>query len=282
MTGAHVLQVTVEDIRKKNRTLYDCTSGPIWRRVVYEAVHDGDEFINLGGRRMLDRIAGRVGLAKGASVLEFGSGRGATCRYLAEAHDCAVTGIDMNPRQVEASRAVRPTKGSVRFIDADFLEWPPDGSYDAVLSLDTFMLLADPAGALATARRALRDGGSVCVSAIAAGPALDARLREWLWASDGMLTLLEPEVYGRLVAAAGFERVALDDLTGDATTASARMVSALDEIRDALAAGAFEEWRDAADIYLDAFRRGALRYVLVTGALPASDAGGEPSSTAGP
>ena len=279
MTYVALQRVTANDVRRKNRTLYDHTSGPIWRRVVYDGVHDGREFINLGGRRLLDRIIAVAAIRRGASVLEIGCGRGATCRYLADACGCTVTGIDINPHQVEAAHAAGLARDGLRFIDADILEWQPDRPYDAVVSIDTFMLLPDPARALATARRALSQGGSLSVSAIGAGPALDESLREWLWTSDGMLTLLDPDAYARLCQDAGFDRVSVEELTDDAIDASARMVIALDEARDAILAregrAAFDDWRGAADIYLHAFRTGALRYALVAGAAPRVRNGGE-------
>ena len=45
------------EVLQKNREIYSETSSPVWYLAVYGPAHDGWEFINLGGRQVLDRLA---------------------------------------------------------------------------------------------------------------------------------------------------------------------------------------------------------------------------------
>lgn len=262
------------EIARKNRELYDETSGPVWQLAVYGPVHDGWEFINLGGRVILDELGNRAGLGPGDAVVELCSGQGATCRYLAERFGCDVTGVEMNPRQVERARrrlAEGPAGAAarVRFVEADVLGWREPGAFDAAVSLDSMMLIGDVPRALANARASLRPGGRLMVVTIAAGPRLDEGLRRLAWETDGMVSLLAAEDYAGLFREAGFERVETVDFTPLAVESSLKMAEALEGRRDELVRAEGEEgyrgWRELGQVYLDAFRERKLTYQLIAG-----------------
>ena len=99
MTTTYHRPVSDAELLEKNR-IYDTAADDIWRRVVYDPVHDGWEFTNMGGRHVLDYVGRLAQASPGRRVVELCSGLGDTCRYLARVFDCEVTGIELNPRQI--------------------------------------------------------------------------------------------------------------------------------------------------------------------------------------
>src|SRR5271165_768045 len=78
-------------------TSYDNADDPLWRLLVYEPVHSGREFINIGGARVLDAIASKLKPQTCLRLLEIGSGLGANCIYLGTKCGYDITGVDANP-----------------------------------------------------------------------------------------------------------------------------------------------------------------------------------------
>jgi cyclopropane fatty-acyl-phospholipid synthase-like methyltransferase len=258
---------------RKNRELYDQTSGLVWRLAVYDAFHGGWEFINLGGRALLDTLARRARLGPGKEVLELCSGQGATCRYLAQHYGCGVTGVEMNPQQVRRAReslAAAPPHVArlVRLVEDDVLCWHPQRRYDAVYLIDSLMLIEALPALLGKVHATLRPRGLLMVSVIVAGPVPDEGLCRYAWEMDGMIGLRTPREYADRLEAAGFTAITCDDVTALAVESSATMATALDrhreEIEGAQGADMYRAWKEAGEIYLAAFRQGKLGYLLAT------------------
>jgi sarcosine/dimethylglycine N-methyltransferase len=261
-------------VARKNSELYDETSGPVWQRAVYEPVHDGWEFINLGGQRLLDTIAQCINLGTGHEVLEMCSGLGATCRYLAERYGCKVTGIEMNPRQVEGARArlseVAPHVAQrICIIENNVLDWRASRRYDAVISLDSLMLIANLPRVIENSYHSLRPGGLLQVATIVAESSLDDDLRKFAWEMDGMISLSTVEEYQEILQAAGFVEIEFRDFTHLAIESSLKIAAALernkDEIVRAQGETVYQGWFDVGSVYLSAFREGKLGYQLIAG-----------------
>lgn len=267
------LTTTRETLLRKNRELYDSTSDPMWRIVAYEPLHAGWEFINLGGCWLLDETARRAPLTAASRVLDLCCGQGAAARYLADRTGCAVVGLDLNAAQIRAARArlLQPSRFRtlrVSYFQADALEWRDAIAYDTVICLDALMLIPDANALLETARAALRPGGMLTLSTIGAGTALDDRLRRFAWEVDGMATLPATRELDSALAAAGFSRIEVEDITPRAIAASETMRAALDGSRSLLVAShgerAWAGWYQTNDVYLGAFASGALRYLFAT------------------
>lgn len=262
------------EIAAKNSELYDETTGPIWELAVYGPLHDGWEFINLGGHRLLDLLVERSGLGPGAAVAELCCGQGATCRLLAERQGWRVTGVEMNPRQVERAReglaGLDPEVAArIEIVEADALAWQPADPFAAVFSLDSLMLIPDPEAFLVAARRALAPEGFLLASTLAAGPEIDDRLRRFVWEVDGMITVRSPDELRELARSTGFPDAAVDDLTPLAVEASERILEGLEGAREEIVRREGEDgyrgWYEGGEVYLDAFRDGRLAYALLTG-----------------
>jgi ubiquinone/menaquinone biosynthesis C-methylase UbiE len=122
-------------------------------RLVRQAEHWRDELILSGTE-----------LAPGTRLLEVGCGVGAVLGILGEAFPgVALSGIDVEQRQVEAARAHLGGLGvDADLRQADALALPyADGSFDHVWMMWFLEHVADPVAALREARRVLVDGGAL-------------------------------------------------------------------------------------------------------------------------
>ena len=80
-----------------------------------------------------ERMLRLVGAAPGQSYLDFGCGNGAAAIHLASKLSLKVTGIDVDPEQIEAARARSEETAKVRFLTADGTELPfDDNEFDFV------------------------------------------------------------------------------------------------------------------------------------------------------
>jgi cyclopropane fatty-acyl-phospholipid synthase-like methyltransferase len=271
-SGIFRAHASADEVVLKNRELYDETSGPVWDLAVYGALHDGWELINLGGERLLNTLAQRSGLGAGAVVADLCCGQGAACRWLAERCGWRLTGVELNPRQVQRARAaleeLEPEVADrIEIIEADVLAWRPERRFDAVFSFDSLMLLPDAAAFLATARASLRPGGLLLVSTLLAGPRTTDRVRRFVWEVDGMITLLTAAELAALAAEAGLEEPVVEDLRDVAVESSETMLEALAAAREEIVAREGEDgyrgWYEGSKVYLDTFRDGRLAYGLL-------------------
>jgi len=95
-------------------------------------------FVNGAGRsrrvaEYAKRMLGLVGAAPGQSYLDFGCGNGAAAVHLASKLGLKVTGIDVDPEQIEAARARSPQAPNLRFLTADGNKLPfDDNEFDFV------------------------------------------------------------------------------------------------------------------------------------------------------
>jgi SAM-dependent methyltransferase len=103
-----------------------------------------------------------------ARVAELGCGQGWASLAVSRAYPSArVDGFDLDEASVAEARAAAEREGladRVRFEMRDAAELADAGPYDLVLILETLHDLARPVEALAGARAALADGGSVLVA----------------------------------------------------------------------------------------------------------------------
>ena len=122
-------------------------------------------------------------------MLELGAGTGETGFEAAAilGEDGRLISTDFSPEMVEVARRRGSELGlgnvDYRVIDAERIELD-SGSVDGVLCQSTYMLVADPAAALAETRRVLRPGGRLALSVWGA-PERNP------WASIGGMILVE-------------------------------------------------------------------------------------------
>lgn len=258
---------TDEAMLLKNREIYDHSDDEIWQRAVYEPVHDGWHFTNIGGRRVLDRIAAYAQLDPGKSALDLCCGSGAALRYLALTYGVSATGLDINPSQISRARERTADLDRLRFVEADATNWQSEGSYDLAFALDSLTLISDTGGLFATARRALVDGGTFTVADVVEGPRLSESMRTFASQEDGIVTLATASAIADMMADSGFDRI---EISTDNAEAVRVFTLIHDKVHSAdgwddLPADRVASWRELSSRYLAAFRSNELGYATVTG-----------------
>ena len=145
---------------------------------VWEAMAAGWEerhgWFEAAARPVTERMLQALRVRPGETILELAAGTGVVgfTALAALGGDTRLIVSDFATAMVEAARRQGAALGfehvEYRVLDAEALELP-DESVDGVLCRWGYMLLADPARALAETRRVLRDGGHVSC-AVFAGP----------------------------------------------------------------------------------------------------------------
>lgn len=101
-----------------------------------------------------------VGFAPGLSYLDFGCGNGAAAAHLASKLGLKVTGIDVDPEQIEAARARSNETTNVRFLTADGTKLPfGDNEFDFVATHMVTHHIPDWQNALDQMLRVLKPNG---------------------------------------------------------------------------------------------------------------------------
>jgi SAM-dependent methyltransferase len=260
------------DILEKNR-IYDHAADLIWRLAVYEPVHDGWEFTNIGGSHVLDFIGHQAQLGPDTEVVEFCSGLGDACRYLAVKFGCRVTGIDMNIQQIQHARAklarMHPERARhIHFEHSDVLAWQPPKRYDVVFALDSLILINGTLHVLKKAHETLKPQGLLVLAETLAGPHITDEICQRVWDMDGFISLLKPSEYMGMLAEAGFTSVVLEDMTDGAEACFETISVAVRQQKKSLMATAgleaYKDWQRSADRYKQWFHQRVLLYTRIS------------------
>lgn len=257
-----------------NRRLYDDTASAVWQLAVYDPAHGGQSFINMGGVGLLRRMIDLVGITTTSHVADLCCGTGAPAVWLADAAGCQVTGVEINPRQAARARDLVRTRNLDNLVtieQADVTRWRSCRRFDAVLSLDSMMLIADWSALLETIRAALYPKGMFLASTILACE-LDKSQRQLLWEEDGLISLPSPEVAVAGLRASGLRQVQVLDLNDVALECLLQIDNALrlrsTDIERLEGKNGYQVWREMSALYIDLFRTGRLRYSLLTANSP--------------
>jgi SAM-dependent methyltransferase len=125
-----------------------------------------DEF-HTGGREATAAIAAQLGVLPGMRVLDIGSGIGGAARFVAEQHDCHVTGIDLTEEYVRTATTLTKLVGladRVDFRHVSALAMPfASETFDAAYMQHVGMNIADKDALFAEARRVLKRGAAFVV-----------------------------------------------------------------------------------------------------------------------
>jgi SAM-dependent methyltransferase len=211
--------------------LFDSTYGHFGERVL-KAVREETFGVDIGQNSWTtveeyDRFLAWLGLSSTDHVLEVASGSGGPALYLARQTGCRVTGIDSNDAGVATASRMAAASGDaerVRFRVADATAFLPfeDGSFDALLCIDSMNHLPDRPAVLREWRRVLRPGGRALFTdpVVVTGPVTNDELA--LRSSIGLFLFVPPGVNERFIAQEGLELLRMDDVTDNAAKVSGR------------------------------------------------------------
>jgi SAM-dependent methyltransferase len=186
-------------------------------------------------------FADQLAIGAGSEVLEVGSGSGGPAVYLALARGCRLTGVDINEHGVRNATALAEARGvadGVRFraVDASLPLPFPDSHFDAVISNDAMCHIRDRASVLGDWHRVLRPGGRVLFTDAMVITGIVSHEEIATRSSIGFYLFVPPGENERLLAAAGFTVLAVEDVTAQAADVARRWHDARDRQRDALIA----------------------------------------------
>jgi len=182
----------------------------------YEKIF-GDNYISTGGAETTDNLTSRLTgfLKPGVRVLDVGSGIGGAAFHLVEKYGAKVVGIDLAEEMIAVGHDRAKAAGmsdKVEFILGDVLATDFPEKFDLVWSRDAFMHIPDKARLFAKLYSLLAPGGKIIITDYARGKTPGSPEFEEYIKKTGY-SVIEPEQYGKVLEAAGFTDVVVDDAT---------------------------------------------------------------------
>jgi SAM-dependent methyltransferase len=186
-------------------------------------------------------FADRLAIGAGSAVLEVGSGSGGPAVHLALARGCRVTGVDINEHGVRNSTELARTRGvadrtEFRAVDASRPLPFPAESFDAVLSNDAMCHIRDRGAVLRDWHRVLRPGGRVLFTDAMVLTGIVSHEELATRSSIGFYLFVPPGENERLLGAAGFRVLEVEDVTAGAEQVARRWHDARVQQQEALVA----------------------------------------------
>ena len=188
-------------------------AGPVTADDLFE--FDQDHY---GGLAAVDALARRAGVGAASRVLDVCAGLGGPARFLANRRGSAVVALELHAGRAAGAarlnRMVKQTRVTVVRADATMLPFK-DGAFDACLSQEALLHIADKRAVLTECHRVLVRGGRLAFTDWIAWPSLAdrERLRLWDWMAATNLQTLDG--YRALLGHAGFTAVEAEDLSGE-------------------------------------------------------------------
>ena len=171
-----------------------------------------------GGLAAVDTLARRAGVGPASRVLDLCAGLGGPARFLASRRGSAVVALELHAGRAAGAarlnRMVKQTRVTVVRADATTLPFA-QGAFDACLSQEALLHIADKPAVLAECHRVLVGGGRLAFTDWIAFPSLADRERQRLWEWMAATTLQTLDGYRALLGRAGFTAVEAEDLSSD-------------------------------------------------------------------
>lgn len=168
MTSSPQFKVDIGEIRKH----YDRLSilyRMFWGEHLHHGYWENGESIERAQVKLMEQLAEKAGIPRGAQVLDIGCGLGGSAFWLANQYDCRVTGLTISP--VQARMANKRAKASgladqLRFLVVDANAWQPEPeSVDVVWIMESSEHFRDKKNFFERCARALKPGGVLAVCA---------------------------------------------------------------------------------------------------------------------
>jgi sarcosine/dimethylglycine N-methyltransferase len=230
----HLESITMNDLPKLTRRHYERNEAgaSLVSKVskILDSLPDGsvdslqlaglDQF-HVMGLAATEQLAQLVGIQRGATILDAGSGLGGPSRYLATTYGCRVIGADLSPSFVAVAQLLAERTGLnalVSYEIGDLLALPfPDSGFDVVWTQHVVMNIPDRERVYREFRRMLRPGGKLAFFDVLA---TDANLELHFpvpWAENGETSFLFTEgETSAVLERVGFTIAAWKDVTVEA------------------------------------------------------------------
>jgi SAM-dependent methyltransferase len=186
-------------------------------------------------------FADLLGIGRDSDVLEVGSGSGGPAVYLAAERGCRITGVDINEHGIRNARALAESRGvgeRARFEAVDAGQPLPFSAnrFDAVVSNDAMCHIAGRPAVLRDWHRVLKPGGRVLFTdaLVVTGPITHEEIATR--SSIGYYLFVPPGLNEAMLREAGFEILAVKDVTANAAEVASRWHDARARHRVALVA----------------------------------------------
>ena len=167
-----------------------------------------------------------LSLSPGAHILEIASGSGGPALYLAQKFKCRITGLDINEEGIKtANRQAREASiTDATFQAADVNQRLPfdDGTFDAVMCVDSMNHFRDRLGYLKEWQRVLKSGKHALFTdpVVITGPVSNEELAAR--SNIGFFLFVPLEVTISLIKEAGFKLIRCEDVTSNIELTSGR------------------------------------------------------------
>jgi SAM-dependent methyltransferase len=216
----------------------------------------------------------RLEIDASCHVLEVACGSGGPALFMARETSCRVTGVDLHDAGVAVANASAAEQGladRARFVQTDAREPLPfdDGSFDALLCIDSINHMYDRSRVLGEWHRVLRSGGRVLFTDPITVTGM-IRREEMVARSQGMgeFVFTAPGHDQTLLEAAGFEDIEVEDVTSNMAAvasawrgARARQTAELDQVEGAEANANFQDFLAVVERLADERRLSRLVYL---------------------
>jgi tocopherol O-methyltransferase len=207
--------------KKKIIEHYDVIS-PYYRELWGNHIHHGlwlrgDETKEEAQDQLIDYVARKAGIPRGATILDIGCGFGGTSIYLARHYGAATTGITISDVQVQmAQEAAKKEGANSRFLRMDAEAMTFAEPFDVLWSTESISHYQDRGKFFPSAAQLLKPGGVFALTDWFKRPGLTpAEERKYIAPIDeGMFVrLAEMDRYEEWLRSAGLEIVFREDLT---------------------------------------------------------------------
>jgi tocopherol O-methyltransferase len=140
-----------------------------WGEHIHHGYWEDGESIVRAQTQLMERLAERAAIPRGAAVLDIGCGLGGSAFWLAEQYDCDVTGLTISPVQARMATKRAKAKGlsdKVQFNVVDANLWQPQlESFDVIWIMESSEHFRDKQGFFVRCASALKPGGTLAVCA---------------------------------------------------------------------------------------------------------------------
>jgi tocopherol O-methyltransferase len=168
MISSPQFQVDIGEIRKH----YDRLSilyRLFWGEHIHHGYWENGESIKRAQIKLMEQLAEKAAIPRGAQVLDIGCGFGGSAFWLAKQYDCRVTGLTISPVQARIGNKKARANGladQLRFLVVDANAWQPEPeSVDVVWIMESSEHFRDKKNFFERCARALRPGGVLAVCA---------------------------------------------------------------------------------------------------------------------